>query len=108
MTEIVHVHRWPGDLIMIEPAPPGEVHLQAAGADLLDQLGRDHDAWFNAEMPDDDSDWLIGDRVNVPLRIARVCAAAAAVLVAILGLWAAFAELSYLLHLTVRALRHAG
>jgi hypothetical protein len=108
MTEIVHVHRWPGDLIMIEPSPPGEIHLQPADTGLLDQLGGDHDAWFNAEAPDDDSHWLIGARVDVPICITRVCATGAVVLAAILGLWAAFAGLSYLLHLAIRALRHAG
>ncbi len=109
MTELVRVYRWPGDLVIVEPAPPGEVHMQPADQYLLDQLGADREAWFGAEMPAHDAaDWRIGERVDVPIRVVRVVAAGGAVVAAILALWAGLAAFSYALYCLVRALRHAG
>jgi hypothetical protein len=109
MSELVLVHRWPGNRVMIEPAHPGESRLQSADCRLLQALGADREAWFNAEAPaHDDSDWLIGERVGVPIRIVRVVAAGGGVVAAVLALWVVLAGLCYLLHLAIWALRHAG
>ena len=63
MSALVHVYLWPGGLAMIEPGD-GETHVQPVDPGLLDRFGQDRDAWFEAE-PDDDGDWIIGERVSL-------------------------------------------